>query len=502
MDSSPSIASHTTSYAANFEKLEGSSNFHTWKFSIKNILILEGLWGVIEGQDNDVVRQQRALARICLSVKKELYQYVRNAKSAAAAWNNLSEVFEDRSLYRRVLLLRKLHRVDFTVYSSMNAYIEDVTTLVQQLHDIGRIVEDAEIAEILLSGLPSQYDTLVSGLSTATVTNQVTSELVKARLLQEYSRKTSLEDTAVFVTKKAAPLFCEFCKKKNHRKSQCFKLKRMKKYPRSAGTETTSLASALIAHLPSQVFILDSGASSHMDEDLKSCMPCLEGKMSAASYPRGQATRANQPLELIHSDVCGPMQEPSWGGARYLVTFTDDYSRKTFGYLMKQKSEVMSNFTTFKAYVVKQLGLSIKVLRSDNGGEYINKNFSDYLKREGIVHQSTVPYCPQQNGVSERLNRVLLDKVRCMLSESGLCQRYWGEAVMTAIYLKNRSPTTALAGRMPEEVWTGSKVDLSHLRVFGCIAYCLIPSQKRRKLDAKGKLVIFVGYSECDFYRE
>lgn len=78
---------------------------------------------------------------------------------------------------------------------------------------------------------------------------------------------------------------------------------------------------------------------------------------------------------------------------------------------------------TFKAHVEKQLGLSIKVLRSDNGGEYINKNFSGYLKREGIVHQSTVPYCPQQNGVSERLNRVLLDKVRCMLSESGFCQR-------------------------------------------------------------------------------
>ncbi|CAH2097398.1 unnamed protein product [Euphydryas editha] len=149
------LASHATAHAANFEKLEGSSNFHTWKLSLKNILILEGLWDVTEGQNSDVVGQQHALAHICLSVKKELYQYVRNAKSAAAAWNNLSEVFEDRSLYRRVLLLRKLHRVDFTAYSSMNTYIEDVTTLVQQLHDIGRIVEDAEIADILLSGLPS-----------------------------------------------------------------------------------------------------------------------------------------------------------------------------------------------------------------------------------------------------------------------------------------------------------------------------------------------------------
>ncbi|CAH0714360.1 unnamed protein product, partial [Brenthis ino] len=263
MDSSPLISSHATSYTANFEKLEGSSNFHTWKFSIKNILILEGLWDVIEGSDDDVVRQQRALARICLSVKKELYQYVRNATSAAAAWKNLAEVFEDRGLYRRVLLLRKLHRVEFTAYSSMNAYIENVTTLVQQLHDIGRTIEDAEIAEILLSGLPSEYDTLVSGLSTATVTNQITSELVKARLLQEYSRKTSLGDTAAYITRKKAPLFCEFCKKRNHRKSQCFKLKKMKS-SRPASIETISLASAFVARLSSQVFVLDSGASSHM----------------------------------------------------------------------------------------------------------------------------------------------------------------------------------------------------------------------------------------------
>ncbi|KAI8440646.1 hypothetical protein MSG28_001855 [Choristoneura fumiferana] len=146
--------------------------------------------------------------------------------------------------------------------------------------------------------------------------------------------------------------------------------------------------------------------------------------------------------------------------------------------------------------VEKQLGLPIKVLRSDNGGEYCNAKFEQYLKDEGIIHQTSVVYCAQQNAVSERLNRTLVEKARCMLQEAGLSKRYWGEAIMTAIYIKNRCPTSALAGLTPEEKWTGSKPDLSHLHVFGCIAYSLVPEQRRRKFDAKSKMYIFVGYSE------
>lgn len=93
-----------------------------------------------------------------------------------------------------------------------------------------------------------------------------------------------------------------------------------------------------------------------------------------------------------------------------MVTFTDDHTRKTFGYLMKYKSEVMSKFIIFKAMVERQSGLKIKCLRSDNGGEFVSYRFSGFLSKEGIVHQTTVPYSAQQNGVSERLNRTLIEK--------------------------------------------------------------------------------------------
>lgn len=131
------------------------------------------------------------------------------------------------------------------------------------------------------------------------------------------------------------------------------------------------------------------------------CIPCLDGKLCTKPYTTGEGKRAKDLLELVHSDVCGPMQTSSLGGARYLVTFTDDHSRKAFGYFIKEKAEIMSKFIDFKVMVEKQTGKVIKCLRSDNGGEYVNSRFDTYLRKEGIVHQTSVPYCP------------LIDKARC-----------------------------------------------------------------------------------------
>ena len=135
----------------------------------------------------------------------------------------------------------------------------------------------------------------------------------------------------------------------------------------------------------------------------------------------------------------------------------------------------------------------LKALRSDNGGEYISTEFEDYLRREGIAHQSTVRKTPEQNGVAERMNRTLLDKVRSMLHHSKLPLRFWAEALATATHVRNCSPTTAL-DETPYERWNGEKPDVSNLRVFGCKAYAHIPKEKRKKLDPKSQKCIFVGY--------
>ncbi|KAG6465891.1 hypothetical protein O3G_MSEX015473 [Manduca sexta] len=224
------------------------------------------------------------------------------------------------------------------------------------------------------------------------------------------------------------------------------------------------------------------------------CAECIKGKLSKLPFPKKSYSRATQVLGLVHTDVCGPMPCVSFSGAKYFLTFIDDFTRKTFVYFMRTKDEVFEHFKNFKAMVENETNHKIKILRSDNGGEYINLKLQAFLKNCGIKHQTTVAYSPQQNGVAERANRTIVEKTRCMLLDAGLSNKFWAEAVNTAVYLKNRSPTKAVLGVVPEEKWSNSKVSLSNLRIFGCIAYAV--TQNRNKLDSRSKLHIFVGYCE------
>lgn len=226
------------------------------------------------------------------------------------------------------------------------------------------------------------------------------------------------------------------------------------------------------------------------------CVACLMGKQTRQPFERNKANRARELLELVHSDLSGPMSDNSMGGYRYYITFIDDFSRKTFVYFLKAKSETFEKIQEFKSFAETQTGKKLKVLRTDNGGEFVNKRVNEFLRDHGIKHQLTIAYTPEQNGVAERANRTIAEKVRAMLQEAGLPVKFWAEATNTAIYLKNRSPTIAVRNKTPEEVWTGRKTDLSHLKVFGCKVYMHIPDQKRTKWDPKSKELIFVGYCE------
>ena len=141
---------------------------------------------------------------------------------------------------------------------------------------------------------------------------------------------------------------------------------------------------------------------------------------------KAKGNRATIQLELVHTDVCGPMSVQARGRYEYFITFTDDYSRYGYVYLMRHKSEAFDKFREYKTEAEKQLGVHIKQLRSDRGGEYLSGEFKSYLAQEGIISQLSSPGTPQQNGVSERRNRTLLDMVRSMLSYSSLPESLWG----------------------------------------------------------------------------
>ena len=220
------------------------------------------------------------------------------------------------------------------------------------------------------------------------------------------------------------------------------------------------------------------------------CESCLKGKMTKSPFV-GQNERAKETLELIHSDVCGPLSIVAKGGFQYFVIFTDDCSRFGYLYLMKHKSETFEKFKEFKNEVENQLGKSIKNLRSDRGGEYLSTEFQDYLKEHGIVSQVTPPYTPQHNGVSERRNRTLLDMVRSMMSFVDIPTSFWGYALQTALHVLNRVPTKS-APKTPYEIWYGKRPNLGYLKIWGSPAY--VRKVFTEKLDSRSEKGQFIGY--------
>ncbi|KAG7578785.1 Zinc finger CCHC-type [Arabidopsis thaliana x Arabidopsis arenosa] len=167
--------------------------------------------------------------------------------------------------------------------------------------------------------------------------------------------------------------------------------------------------------------------------DLNVCIDCIKGKQTKHIVKK-PATRSTQLLELIHTDICGPFDAPSWSGEKYFITFIDDYSRYGFTYLLHEKSKSVNILEVFIDEVERQLDRKVKVVRSDRGGEFYGKftesgqcpgPFAKLLESRGICAQYTMPGTPQQNGVAERRNRTLMDMVRSMLSNSSLPLSLW-----------------------------------------------------------------------------
>ncbi|KAG8485839.1 hypothetical protein CXB51_019238 [Gossypium anomalum] len=192
------------------------------------------------------------------------------------------------------------------------------------------------------------------------------------------------------------------------------------------------------------------------------CEVCQMGKQARLPFPSNTTWRASSKLELVYSD---------------------------------HKSEVAQVFMKFKVAAETETGCKLKTIRSDNGAEYTSAQFQALCNDTGIKHQLTNVYTPQQNGVSERKNRSLMDMARCLLFQKDLPKTLWAEAVNTAVYLQNRLPTKALDQKTPFEGWFGFKPSLAHLRVFGCLCYAQVPAVKRSKLDKRAQAGILVGYS-------
>jgi hypothetical protein len=224
------------------------------------------------------------------------------------------------------------------------------------------------------------------------------------------------------------------------------------------------------------------------------CEVCELGKQSRLPFPTSTTT-TTKPLELLHTDVCGPMKDTTLGGNRYFTTVLDDYSGYSVVTAHQTKDEAEDIIkSTVQALEVKT-DLKVKIIRSDRGGEFLNHALKEYYRTKGIEQQTTAPYTPEQNGKAERLNRVLVERIRSMLHGRKLPLNLWGEALQTANYIRNRSPYTD-KDKTPYELLTGKLPRVDNMRIFGCTAYIHVPKDTRTKLNPVSEKGVFIGYDD------
>src|ERR1700683_5151409 len=226
------------------------------------------------------------------------------------------------------------------------------------------------------------------------------------------------------------------------------------------------------------------------------CPACTLGKATHTSFPPSKSEHANTVLGLVHSDLWGPAPVQTITGTHYVITFTDDKSRWAWVTFLKHKSDAFAAFKEWLIFAEKQTSLQLYIFHTDNGGEFLTKEWRQMLKDQGICHETTSPDTPEQNGDAECQNHTIFDRVRTVLIDAGLPLFLFAEAVNYIVHTKNHNSTSTLTNTTPYEVRFNKKPDISQLCPFGCKAYVYDHSPKRYKLNPRAFEGIFIGYAD------
>ncbi|XP_073263046.1 uncharacterized protein [Populus alba] len=527
-----------SSFTHNSPPIFNGENFQLWAVRMETHLEALDLWEAVEKDYEDHVT---SISKGCLGLLEEGYagdERIRGMQSL-----NLIREFE-------------LQRMKDS--ETIKEYSDKLMGIANRVRLLGTSFADSRIVEKLLVTVPEKYEASITTLENTKDLSKITlTELLNALQAQEQRRlmrqdhaiKGALQakfadyDNKKFFRKNAASGSikpnqgynkgkfikrnfppCQHCNKSGHPPFKCWKR------PDARCSKCNQLGhEAIICRFKNQKQEEDAQVTNQDDEDQMLVVPteaakvrigngeCIEakgkgtiaittnsgtktiadvlyvpnidqnllsvgqliekgmkfGKQNRKSFPRS-TWRSSQKLQLIHTDVAGPLSTPSLNGSKYYLLFIDDFSRMCWIYFMKFKSEVAG------------------ILWSR---EYTSTKFNLYCEEADIEHKLTAPYTPEQNGVSERRNRYIMEMARCMLHEKNLPKVFWAEAASTAVFLQNRLPTKLLTEKTPFEVWYNYKPSLSFLKVFGSTCFVHIPQIKRDKLDKKAMQGIFVGYS-------
>ena len=233
--------------------------------------------------------------------------------------------------------------------------------------------------------------------------------------------------------------------------------------------------------------------------DMCICNACQLGKFKRSTYPPTN-NRTQRPFQLLHCDVWGPSPHTDILGNRYFLVCTDDHSRFSWLILLKNKTEVTTNIKNLCKMIKCQFGDPVRGLRTDNAKDFLNHELREFLASEGIKHETSCPYTPQQNGLAERKIGDIVDKGRTLLIQASTPLNLWGFAVMTAVHLINRLPSSNLGLQSPLEILEEKYPEVRlktglPVKIFGCVAYVHNPLHKNDKWSAKALKCVFLGYS-------
>lgn len=252
-----------------------------------------------------------------------------------------------------------------------------------------------------------------------------------------------------------------------------------------------------------------------LPDDLKAnslefCKICALAKSTRKAFPKTAEHRATRPLQKIYMDVCGAITPTSDGDHKYLLVICDEFSHSGWAIPLRKKSHTLRAFDQFRKQAEAELAVHqqdfrveqvrTKSVRTDGGGEFTSGEFEQYCLDHRIHHELTVPHSSQQNGMAERLIRDINQKVRVLVSQSGL-RTMWHYAARTACYVRDRTPMSANPDhKTPYEMRTGTAPKVQHLQVFGTKCYVNLNEAERprgHKFSAKSTEAVFVGYSSC-----
>jgi transposase InsO family protein len=231
----------------------------------------------------------------------------------------------------------------------------------------------------------------------------------------------------------------------------------------------------------------------HFEKD-KIYSACQARKQVGVHHPHKNIMTTDMPLELLHMDLFGPITYISIGGSKYCLVIVDNYSRFTWVFFLQEKSQTQDILKRFLRRAQNEFGLRIKNIRSDNGTEFKNSQIEGFLEEEGIKHEFSSPYTPQQNGVAERENRTLLDMARTMLDEYKTPDRFSAEAINTVCYSINQLYLHRILKKTSYKLLTSKNPNVSYFRVFGSKCFILIKRARSSKFAPKAVKSFLLGY--------